>query len=278
LKRYEYLYTKEGPVYTIEVPYMRIDLVAPEDMVEEIGRVYGYDKVTPELPNLDFTPKKNETYEKIARSRASLVAQGYKEVMTYAFANTGEIEVLASASDKKFLRTNLSDGLKKSYEMNRLNMPLLGVSEIKIFEIGTIFKGGAEVVHVGYADKKGVTEAELGAFFGKIVSFEGASEGSYLEEESFKPWSNYPFITRDIAVWVPEGTTPESLSEIYEEFGAEILRGKPTLFDQFTKNGRTSYAFRLVFQSYDRTLVDDEVNVIMGHINEKLALLGYEAR
>ncbi len=297
LKNYGYEFTKSENTFTISVPALRLDLAIPEDMVEEIGRVYGYDKVTPILPKLDFTPKKNETYEKISQARASLLAEGYREVMTYAFANTGGIEVLASASDKNFLRTNLSDGLKKSYEMNRLNAPLLALNEIKIFEIGTVFKDDTEVIHVGYADKKGVTEEELEVFFEKIVSSEGASEldearlrnfsaekypypseESYLEEKNFESWSLYPFITRDIAVWVPEGITPESLSEIYEEFGAEILRGKPTLFDQFTKNGRTSYAFRLVFQAYDKTLTDEEVNVIMGHINEKIAALGYEAR
>ena len=297
LKKYAFEFTKSGDIFTVAIPLLRLDLVIPEDIVEEIGRVYGYDKVTPVLPKLDFTPKKNETYEKITQVRADLVGQGYKEVMTYAFANTGEIEVLASASDKKFLRTNLSDGLKKSYEMNRLNMPLLNLAEVKIFEIGTVFKNAMEVIHVGYADKKGIAEMTLESFFGKIVSSEGTSEldearrrnfsaekypcpseESYLGEKTFEPWSLYPFITRDIAVWVPEGTTPETLSGIYEEFGVEILRGKPTLFDQFTKNGRTSYAFRLVFQAYDRTLTDEEVNVIIGHINEKIAALGYEAR
>jgi phenylalanyl-tRNA synthetase beta subunit len=187
--------------------------------------------------------------------------------------------------------------------MNRLNMPLLSSEArpeeggVKIFEIGTVFKNNTEVIHVGYADKKEVTEVTLSDFSAKVLpsgehgyfsaekflrlapsSSEVSPEGSTFSEASFTVWSIYPFVTRDIAVWVPEGTTPETLSEIYEEFGAEILRGKPTLFDQFTKNGRTSYAFRLVFQAYDRTLVDDEVNVIMGHINEKITALGYEAR
>lgn len=280
LKKYGYDFTKSEDMFTIQVPALRLDLTIPEDMIEEIGRVYGYDKIQTALPKLDFVPKKNEHYEQITQARDALVSQGYKEVMTYAFANTGDVEVLASASDKKFLRTNLSDGLKKSYEMNRLNMPLLGLNEIKIFEIGTVFKNGAEVIHVGYADKKGIQEMTVEEYI-KNASKETSLPSSLSEVSArsvFEQWSLYPFIARDIAVWVPEGTEPSALSDIYEEFGAEILRGKPTLFDQFTKNGRTSYAFRLIFQSYDRTLTDDEVSVIMGHINEKIAALGYEAR
>ncbi len=46
------------------------------------------------------------------------------------------------------------------------------------------------------------------------------------------------------------------------------------LFDVFTKNREedpiTSYAYRLVFQSFDRTLTDDEVNKIMATITVKM--------
>ena len=111
------------------------------------------------------------------------------------------------------------------------------------------------------------------------------SQKEYLAPLVFKPWSNYPFITRDIAVWVPFEIKPEKLSEIYHEFGTELLVCEPKLFDQFTKPAKeegeitkTSYAHRLVFQSYEKTLTDDEVNVIMGHIEEKISSLGWIVR
>jgi phenylalanyl-tRNA synthetase beta subunit len=278
LSYYNLIFMEVGGMYTISVPPLRLDLVDSEDVIEEIGRVMGYDKVNPVLPKIDFVPKENKTYLQIMQTRMKLVADGYRETMTYAFADRGDIEVLASASDKKFLRTNLSDGLKKAYEMNKLNIPLLGGSEVKIFEIGTVFKKEGESVNVAYADKKGITEMSLDAFSEKNP-FSGESWKQNLSSEKvFTPWSVYPFIARDIAVWVPEGIMPETLAAIYKEFGAEILRGEPTLFDQFTKDGRTSYAFRLVFQAYDRTLTDDEVGVIVGHITEKLASLEYTVR
>lgn len=86
----------------------------------------------------------------------------------------------------------------------------------------------------------------------------------------FKMWSLHPFISRDIAVWVPEGGGSEKLEKLLKENAGELLVREPYMFDSFSKDGKTSYAFRLVFQSYDRTLTDTEVNEIMDKINNKI--------
>ncbi|MEI6659988.1 MAG: phenylalanine--tRNA ligase subunit beta [bacterium] len=294
LKRYNFKYNENGGTFEMDVTAMRMDLSIEEDMIEEIGRIMGYDKVAPIIPNINFTPRPNETHEKILKVRGALVDSGYREVMTYSFADKGEVGVLASASDKKFLRTNLADGVKKAYESNKLNASMLDIDEVKIFEIGTVFIKGAEEIHVAYADKKGVKEMKLEEFIGaepesKFSRSGGVTEGNELARgpenllsgeatKIFKIWSPYPFIIRDIAVWVPEGTKPETLSDMYKDLGTELLVRTPKLFDQFTKDGRTSYAFRLIFQSYERTLTDDEVGEIMAKIASKIRGLGYEAR
>ncbi len=287
LMKYGYSYKEDAGEYTVFVPQLRLDLLNKEDMEEEIGRVYGYDKVVPKSPKINFTPKNNEQYEKIKNVREKFIEAGYKEVMTYTFANTGDIEVLASASDKKFLRTNLTDGLKKSYELNKLNIPSLGLEEIKIFEIGTIFIKDKEEVRIAWNKKEKITEIKLEDFASSADEFSGPRVGSPDTENSsadsapqeiFKMWSPYPFIVRDIAVWVPEETKPETLLQVYQEFGTELLQGEPRLVDTFTKNGKVSYAFRLIFQSYDRTLTDEEVNAIMSKITEKISSAGFEVR
>jgi phenylalanyl-tRNA synthetase beta subunit len=94
----------------------------------------------------------------------------------------------------------------------------------------------------------------------------------------FKMWSLYPFITRDIAVWVPEGVAPEKLKELYQDMGTELLVIEPQLFDSFTKDGKTSFGYRLVFQSYEKTLTDSEVNSIMMNITDSIRALGWEVR
>ena len=271
LKRYNFRYKNNGDKFEVTVPPMRLDLVIEEDMVEEIGRILGYDKVKPKISNIDFTPKINEVSSKINWARNKLLNEGYSEVMTYSFKNKGEIEVLASASDKKFLRTDLTDGLKESLKLNQLNIPLLEMDEIKIFEIGTVFKKDKEQINICYADKKNITEISLNDFCKNILSDFSLESRNYNLETKFKPWSIYPFIVRDIAVWVPENILSKDVEKVIKDNMGELAIRGPEIFDEFKKDGRVSYAFRLVFQSYERTLKDEEINEIMAKIGHKIS-------
>src|SRR3989344_1976759 len=147
LKRYNFEYKKNNGKFKIIVPFMRLDLIIEEDIAEEVGRILGYDKVKPKIPKINFKPKTDETHTKISWVRNKLLTDGYSEVMTYVFCEKGEMEVEKSASDKKFLRTNLTNGLQESLKLNKINALLLGLNEIKIFEIGTVFKKSGEEIH-----------------------------------------------------------------------------------------------------------------------------------
>ncbi|MFA6177317.1 MAG: phenylalanine--tRNA ligase subunit beta [Candidatus Paceibacterota bacterium] len=278
LKRYNFEYKENDGKFEIVVPQMRFDLAIEEDMAEEIGRVLGYDKVKGQIPKINFEPKQNEIYSQILFARNKLLEDGYSEVMNSSFCDVGEVEVLASASDKNFLRTNLIDGLKESLKLNQANSPLLGIDKVKIFEIGTIFKKNGEEMHVAYSDKKEIKEVGLDEFCAEMLaqknlvapSASGVPREQNFSVPAFKMWSLFPFIARDIAVWVPEEITSEEVAKIIEEnMGEMVVRG-PEIFDEFKKDGKISYAFRLVFQSYERTLNDQEVNDIMIKITDKI--------
>jgi phenylalanyl-tRNA synthetase beta subunit len=292
LKNYNFIYEHNNGDFIVVVPSLRLDLENPIDMAEEIGRIYGYDKLTPILPKISFEPKQNDTYQKILAVRNHLINEGYREVMTYAFGKKGEVEVLASASDKNFLRTNLTDGLKASFEMNRLNAPLLGIDAVKIFEIGTVFKKDKETINVGLADKKGVTEFILDECLTKFgIDSKKSSDlisGDLVISNTevtifdtipnFVTWSVYPFITRDISLWVNNDSDKDVVLEIIKEAGKELLIKEPQILDRFEKEGKISFAFRMVFQSYERTLSDEEINKIMENINIKVLEKGYIPR
>jgi len=283
LERYNFKYQNDGDKFEIIVPYMRLDLAIEEDMAEEVGRILGYDRIKGKVPKINFKPRVNEIHSKILWAKNKLLNDGYSEVMNSTFCNNGEVSVLASASDKNFLRTNLTDGLKESLKLNQTNAPLLGLNEIKIFEIGTIFKKSGEEIHVAYADKKNIVEVSLNKFFppprlsgtppqagGEGIPPLLVEEGAGGGDSKFKMWSLFPFIARDIAVWVPEEIKSEDVAKIIKEnMGGMVIRG-PELFDKFKKDGKVSYALRLVFQSYDRTLTDQEVNDIMTKITNKI--------
>ncbi len=272
LTDYGYQISGVGDIGTLAVPYLRLDLTGQHDIAEEVARLYGLEKIQAVPVELPPNPKKNEIFYKMNAARAKLVADGYRETITYAFRKKGIFEVARGVGDKGALRTDLAEGLKEAYEMNRLNAPLLGISDMKIFEIGTVFPKEGEIVHVAFADKKGVIEMTLEEFCEKNVITAGDSYEKILptneNTQHFIQWSQYPFISRDIAVWVPESVTSEELKSLYTKLGTALLAREPDLFDQFTKEGRTSYAFHLVFQAIDRTLTDAEINPIMESIQK----------
>ena len=271
--------------FVITAPYERYDLRIKEDLIEEIGRIYGYEHIKAKLPKKSKAPKLNPEFALAETIRAKLIEDGYCEVYTYALRDKGEVELANPlANDKAFLRSNLKDGVKESLELNKRNKDLLGLKEIKIFEIGNVFNKDAEKTYVCIATEKEIKEfkiedirKEMGSEIklGEITEFPEHK----ISKNKFKPISMYPFIVRDIAVWVPESTDKKRLISIIKDEGGELLVKEPMQFDEFTKEGRTSYAYRMIFQSMERTLTDEEVNIIMNRITEKMhANKGWQVR
>lgn len=282
LARYGYEFAEDASTFTVAVPFERIDITGPHDMIEEIGRAYGYNNIPATLPNLTGTTRINSEFSKISAIKADLISKGYHEAMTYTFVKKGDFEVAHGAVGKSALRKNLADGLKDAYEINRLNKELLEIDNMKIFEIGTVFPKSGELMHVAYADKKGIIEKTLDEYISENNI--SVSDNAYTIPEissnlqTFIPWSEYPYIARDIAVWVPEDVSADTVSSIIKENAGELLMKGPRLFDTFSKDGKTSYAFRMVFQSNERTLVEQEITDIMNIITAKLQSEGWEVR
>jgi phenylalanyl-tRNA synthetase beta subunit len=79
-------------------------------------------------------------------------------------------------------------------------------------------------------------------------------------------------------VWVPNTISEdELLVQIKQEAGDLLVTS--SCFDRYEKEDKISFAYRLVFQSHEKTLTDEEVNVVMDNITEKLnSTEGYEVR
>ncbi len=259
-KRYHYEYTNDGDTFTLHAPYKRIDLTGAHDIAEEIGRVMGYDTIKSAALPFTLPVDDSPTYQSMRAARAWLVHDGYREVMTYAFRKKGDVYIARGPKDKSALRTNLSDGLKESYDLNRLNAALLGIEEVKLFEIGTVFFADREEIHVATIEKGNVKETTLEEYIKEhaIVTDNVSLELASLSQP-FKAWSPYPFITRDIAVWVGNEQDEKKLADLVHAFAQQHCARDAVQFDRFTKDGRTSVAYRLVFQATDKTLTDTEV-------------------
>ncbi len=306
--------------YVVRVPSVRLDIRSKEELAEEIGRIIGYDKLIPTLPTLHHVglPHKRMYYEN--KIREIVLEQGFSEVMTYTFGNSGEVELVKGlAYDKEKLRTRIGDGLLSSLALNIYNGPLLGQKTIKIFEFGNVFGKDLEKRHLAFAIDDGakkssfteevdmilatikrtlgiheleyetistkpyVIEIDFDTLISTLpepTSYE-ASTFSTLPSVTYAPVSSYPFITRDIAMWVPDTVTWEDINSLCSQVHNTLVT-RVDLFDTFSKEiegiKKTSYAFRLVFQSYEKTLTDEEVNGMMEPYYTLLKSKGYEIR
>lgn len=326
LKSMGILVKESGTIWNLTIPYERLDLVMREDIVEEAGRIYGYDKV------IGILPPKNNSVSKILpdffvaeKIKSTLIGLGYSEVSLYSLVEEGHIETAKPlARDKAFARNNLSKGMMACVERNALNADLLGLNTIKVFEIGRIFTEDAEKVHlvlgVSIVKKiKGVKaeniideavktiEKELAVEIkGKtmtnkmgnvsvleldlepiVKSFkaEVSADSIGIEPSSanrYKRFSLFPFIVRDVAVFVPETVADTKVWEVIKgeisKAKADDLLTRHALFDTFKKDGRISYAFRMIFQSMEKTLTDEEINNVIEAVYSGLKKERWEVR
>lgn len=275
--RLGFLYKQKEETFIVDVPFERLDITIPEDLIEEVARIVGYDKIpAAPLPAFPKKPEINSNFYAAEKAREELIARGYSEVLTSVFAEKGERAVANKVGgEKPYLRTTLVDGLREAYELNVRSRDLLGLKEIEIFEIGTVWNGGKEVIMLGTADSTGVREEPLRISGDTISRYEELPTST---TERYEPFSKYPFIVRDISMWMPED--PGGVSKVLAIFANEagMLLRHVNLFDQFKKDGRASYAFRLVLQSFEKTLTDEEANAVMQHIYAAVKASGWEVR
>lgn len=113
----------------------------------------------------------------------------------------------------------------------------------------------------------------------KKIAVPFVSTNVNLQSIKYKPLSIYPFIVRDTACFVPDSASFdfESLKKQIEDLKLQHLE-KVYMFDKFEKEGKLSIAFRIIFQSYERTLTDVEVEQEMGKVTVLLQNSGFTIR
>jgi phenylalanyl-tRNA synthetase beta chain len=316
LKRIGATVVQDGDSFTLTAPFERSDLNIPEDYIEEIGRINGYSHVVSVVPAAAPLIEFNARHYYSEKVRTTLLSLGFSEVITSSFVSKDVLQLRnALASDKSYLRSTLSHNMKAVLDKNVNLLDLLGAHDTRVFEIGTVFSKVDGVVHehvslcLGVRTKvkgfnphddaeayeimktlsqvlgttvepgvsEGVAECNFTEVFSKLPAPTSYEKVAVAEEIVYKPFSLYPAISRDIAMWVREGTEAREI-EIVLNSEAGDLRVRTTLVDVFTKEGRTSYAFRLVFQSHEKTLTDVEVNAVMDAVYSAVQRKEWEVR
>jgi len=140
------LKTKNAKLLEVEVPTSRLDVNLPEDLIEEIGRIYGYDKIPAVFPQASLIPpQQNEGLLWENKIKDILKGIGLIEVYNYSFLPSGRnlIELKNPISkEQKYLRNSLIPGLLKNVQNNK-NYVKRG-EEVRIFELAKIFQSPAK--------------------------------------------------------------------------------------------------------------------------------------
>lgn len=136
--------------WQVVVPSFRFDLAIEVDLIEELGRLYGYDKLPQTRPQVSVLSSNISEHQlQTERLQNLLVDRGYFEAITYSFVDpalhqhfasseTAPIELANPISaDLSVMRQSLWPGLVQAltYNLNRQQ------DRVRLFEIGRVFNG-----------------------------------------------------------------------------------------------------------------------------------------
>ncbi len=144
---------KEGKgVLSVKPPTFRVDLWREIDLIEEVARIHGYDKIPVTVPAIPVPGELHDRKREFESAvRSSLNGQGFTEVLNYSFISPLSAEVLALpeqderrrfvrianplTEDQAVMRTTLLWGLLETMRRN-VNA---GSPDLKLFELGKVF-------------------------------------------------------------------------------------------------------------------------------------------
>jgi phenylalanyl-tRNA synthetase beta chain len=125
-------------------PSWRFDLSIEEDLVEEVGRLHGYEHVGETVPVMHFVPRNSDPTHRVVRSE--IAALGFQEAIGYVFTSDAELQRAAApaavvrlanpqGAERSVLRTAVYPGLLAAAALNRQT------TSLALFEVGRVFLG-----------------------------------------------------------------------------------------------------------------------------------------
>ncbi|MBI2196702.1 phenylalanine--tRNA ligase subunit beta [Candidatus Daviesbacteria bacterium] len=193
-------------VWDVTVPYFRLDINIEEDLIEEVARMYGYEKIPPQELQGKLPEKIDQSlFDLIYNLRLKFVELGLTEVQTYSFYSTQVINELRMttndlikianpiSSETEYLRDEIWPNLLEKAAEN-----LKYFKEVAIFEVGKAYQAKPELKE-GYrlsillSDDSGDPTPELYQIFQETMSHLPGEklqlhlEGEAEEREFFHP-------------------------------------------------------------------------------------------
>ncbi len=140
--------------WQVTLPSWRLDLEREIDLIEEVARVYGYNRFANTLPAFGEGVRALPWAEKEAAVRGTLLAAGFHEAIGSTFCSAAEAALTAPqpalmvplgnplSEEAGVLRPSLVPGMLAMIAGN-LNRD---VSDVRLFELGTVFSGTTDKV------------------------------------------------------------------------------------------------------------------------------------
>jgi phenylalanyl-tRNA synthetase beta chain len=147
LRRLRFEFSSAEGEFSVTPPTYRFDISIEEDLVEELARIHGYDRIPPTIPTARATMLPvDETRRDINSLRTVLVHRDYQEIVSYSFVDAqwerdlcgNETPVALAnpiASHMSVMRSSLAGGLLQTVVQNVSRRQL----RVRLFEIGRCF-------------------------------------------------------------------------------------------------------------------------------------------
>lgn len=160
LRRLQFAYELSGDDFTVSIPTRRVDISIFEDMVEEVARIYGYDRLPYTLPENASTPGALTLQQRLKREIKRYVqGAGLSEAITYSLTDRSSIDMFVSpefkekalkpvelamplSDDHRYLRISIIPELLKTLSYNRAR----DEGNVAFYEMGSIFLNEEEQV------------------------------------------------------------------------------------------------------------------------------------
>lgn len=139
-----------GDQLAVTLPSWRPDIVREEDLVEELGRIHGYEQIPETLPSgTSVLGGVWGRYAATDRLIEAAIAAGYSQVINHSLQGSSPLDAPAervgprnpSSPDLAFLRNSLLAGIAVTARLN-------GSRDVHLAEVGRVFTTGKESVHL----------------------------------------------------------------------------------------------------------------------------------
>ncbi len=236
---------KDDAAWLVTLPSWRLDLEREIDLIEEVARVYGYNRFANTLPEFGEGVRALPWAESEAAVRRTLLAAGFHEAIASTFCSAAEARLTEPqpgltiplgnplSEEAGVLRPSLVPGMLGMIAGN-LNRD---VSDVRLFEIGTVFSGTTEKVEerpavafgavgslpeqgalhparsIDFHDLKGAVEQVLAQFEARAVYFD-----RFPAEAGLTPEWLHPYRSARVAV---EGATVGWFGQLHPSLAAE---------------------------------------------------------